>query len=158
MRSFLPARPERKTTLYRYFDEAGQLLYVGITSAQAYRSLQHAGTARWWDLAAKATFEHFDTRAAASAAERQAIENERPLYNTAFAVGRRFFIAIKEERLGSSCQRVWPPHYTVRQMERMGYTDDQIDAAMVGDKAERAVDELLFGLKRAGWPLLEEQP
>ena len=82
------------TTLYRIYgridgrDKDGLgpvgpcLLYVGITDHYDRRMAQHAEK-RWWDSITKITREEFETRDLAAAAERRAIETERPLYNKA---------------------------------------------------------------------------
>ena len=69
------------TTLYRFFDATGQLLYVGITGRQSRRARDHRRHASWWDLASAATFERFAYRSVALAAEREAIAAERPIHN-----------------------------------------------------------------------------
>lgn len=73
--------PTQKTTLYRYFDCDGQLLYVGITGNNLKRQSQHRRSAEWLDLAATATFQHYDDRASAEEAEKSAIRLECPVYN-----------------------------------------------------------------------------
>lgn len=71
----------RPTTLYRFFDAEGALLYVGITSVQRTRWHQHAATKEWWDQVSSATTEHFATRPEAETAENHAIEHEGPKHN-----------------------------------------------------------------------------
>lgn len=73
--------------LYRFFDAADQLLYVGITSAPSARWTFHryfaAGT--WWHAATRKTVRWFATREEAAAAELGAIRSEAPLWNSAGA-------------------------------------------------------------------------
>lgn len=69
------------TTLYRFFDADGALLYVGITKNGAQRWHEHSKSKEWWGRVASTTVEHYDTRAAALDAERAAIVAERPLFN-----------------------------------------------------------------------------
>lgn len=71
----------RETSLYRYFDAAGSLLYVGITSRRTGRSLQHASEKAWWSEVARCEWEHFATREEALHRERLAIANEYPKHN-----------------------------------------------------------------------------
>lgn len=72
------------TTLYRYYDEAGRLLYVGISNDALRRMGQHA--AKDWAPQVRSWHPvHFATRAEAEAAERHAIRTERPVYNIAHA-------------------------------------------------------------------------
>jgi predicted GIY-YIG superfamily endonuclease len=71
-----------KTTLYRYFDDTGQLLYVGITGDNTKRQSQHRRSSFWFGYIASATFEHFDTRQEAAQAEITAIQSEKPKHNS----------------------------------------------------------------------------
>jgi predicted GIY-YIG superfamily endonuclease len=72
-----------ETHLYRYYDEAGELLYVGVTGNLLKRQSQHRRNAEWFTTAASATFEHFESREMALEAESRAIKNENPKYNIA---------------------------------------------------------------------------
>jgi predicted GIY-YIG superfamily endonuclease len=71
------------TTLYRYFDSEGQLLYVGITGDNTKRQSQHRRSSFWFGEIAYATFEHFEERQKALEAEGKAIKDEKPLHNIA---------------------------------------------------------------------------
>ena len=68
-------------TVYRFFDAADRLLYIGITSSASARLAQHAGDKDWFPEVARASFEHFGSRSDALAAEKAAIVAERPAYN-----------------------------------------------------------------------------
>lgn len=67
--------------LYRFYDDAGVLLYVGITADPGSRFKQHQGDKPWWTEVAHIRIEQLPTRAAVLAAERTAIRDERPLWN-----------------------------------------------------------------------------
>lgn len=67
-------------TLYRHFDRTDVLLYIGITVNIGHRTTSHMKK-RWWKLVAHTSYEIYPTRAAALAAERDAIKAEKPLYN-----------------------------------------------------------------------------
>lgn len=69
------------TDLYRHFDKDGQLLYVGISFRAIIRQAAHRDKAPWWGDVASITVEKFPSRAAARAAEKKAIQEERPLHN-----------------------------------------------------------------------------
>lgn len=69
------------TALYRHFDKAGALLYVGISLSWPLRTKAHAQKSRWFDLVDKVEIERFPTREDALAAERDAIQRERPKFN-----------------------------------------------------------------------------
>ena len=83
--SVLMSTPEAiPTTLYRFYDAAGVLLYVGISSIGPVRWLGHQFR-DWWTLVATVTTEHFPDRAPALAAEVLAIKTEEPKYNIVHA-------------------------------------------------------------------------
>jgi predicted GIY-YIG superfamily endonuclease len=69
------------TSLYRFYDADGALLYVGITSRGPNRWQEHEAHRAWWALVASSRVEHFDDRDAAAAAERAAIRAEKPPHN-----------------------------------------------------------------------------
>lgn len=70
-----------RTSLYRHFNGAGELLYVGVSLSAIQRLGQHAEHADWFKSISRVTIEHCDTREAALAAERAAVIRERPLHN-----------------------------------------------------------------------------
>jgi hypothetical protein len=69
-----------KCALYRHFDAAGVLLYVGISKNAMCRLQGHSG-ASWYGALATMTVDHFDTRGAACEAEWRAIQSEGPVHN-----------------------------------------------------------------------------
>lgn len=70
------------TDLYRFFDAAGDLLYVGISVSAIQRASEHRADKGWWHEVASMTVEKVPgDRAAALEAERLAILNEGPRYN-----------------------------------------------------------------------------
>lgn len=75
-------RAKCPTTLYRHYDADGTLLYVGVSMTLLWRLTKHRKGSRWWRQVATIKVEHFDTRAAALAAELRAIKEERPKFNT----------------------------------------------------------------------------
>ena len=72
----------RRTCVYRCYDAAERLLYVGISMSLEGRLTKHRRTA-WWPEVAEITVQWFDGREAAKAAERAAIRDEAPLHNRA---------------------------------------------------------------------------
>ena len=70
----------RPTSLYRFFDQNHQLLYVGITYRIEPRFSQHRQE-KPWDQIATVTVEHHPTRDRALEAERAAIQSENPKWN-----------------------------------------------------------------------------
>lgn len=81
----LPPKARRGRTedhvLYRFFDAAGALLYVGITYDPPTRLSMHNVSQPWWGDWATSTMTRYDSRAELVAAEREAIKSEKPLYN-----------------------------------------------------------------------------
>lgn len=77
------AKAATSTALYRYYDAADVLLYVGMTGDLAERELEHIRDSTWMDFAARSTIERFPTRSEAEDAERDAIRDEAPLFNIA---------------------------------------------------------------------------
>lgn len=69
------------TTLYRAYNQADELLYVGISGDFLVRTKQHSVSSKWHKLAAKITLTHFETRSDAEQAEVEAIRSEKPLFN-----------------------------------------------------------------------------
>ncbi len=67
--------------MYRIFNDADELLYVGMTVDPGQRIGDHRGLKRWWQQVARITLTWFDDRPTAAAAELAAIRDERPLYN-----------------------------------------------------------------------------
>jgi hypothetical protein len=93
----------QKTTLYRYFDDAGRLLYVGITKNQFGRLEAHSKTQPWWTEVATANFVHLSTREIALESETFVIGTEFPKYNKAGPVlkeeGRAHMIELMSSSL-----------------------------------------------------------
>ena len=76
-----PDDSDRFTSLYRLYDQHGNLLYVGVTQSLIARMGQHRLTARWYRDVVRIDVQHFDDRAEAMAAETAAIQTESPRYN-----------------------------------------------------------------------------
>jgi predicted GIY-YIG superfamily endonuclease len=70
-----------RVALYRLFDAADHLLYVGITVNPAARFAEHARTKPWWPDVARRAVAWCDNRGIAKAAEAAAIKNEQPVHN-----------------------------------------------------------------------------
>ena len=74
-------RAEGETALYRYFDGAGDLLYVGIAVDPEMREKQHEKGSRWVQFSERREVEWFPSREQARQAERDAIQLEDPVFN-----------------------------------------------------------------------------
>jgi predicted GIY-YIG superfamily endonuclease len=66
--------------VYRMFNAAGDLLYIGCTTRPAHRFTDHQGKP-WFSTVATVTIEHFDDFDVAYCAEQTAIAAESPPYN-----------------------------------------------------------------------------
>ena len=71
----------RPHALYRFYDDTGALLYVGITHNPGARFPQHEKDKPWWNEVRGISIEQYPTRDAVLAAEQRAIRVENPRYN-----------------------------------------------------------------------------
>lgn len=71
---------QRQAAVYRLYDAAGTLLYIGSAYNPERRYRQH-GTKPWWPLVARRAKEWHQSKADAYAAEMAAIATERPAHN-----------------------------------------------------------------------------
>jgi hypothetical protein len=85
VREYIEARENGPTQLYRHYDDAGVLLYVGISLSTILRLSQHKTDSAWFGRISTIKIEHFATRRDAIAAEVRAVRDERPLHNIVFA-------------------------------------------------------------------------
>lgn len=69
--------------LYRAYDEASVLLYVGEAYNTLVRASGHLDGSHWWDRVRNLTVTPYPSKEAARAAEVIAIREEKPLYNVA---------------------------------------------------------------------------
>ncbi len=67
--------------VYRCYADDGRLLYIGITGSYAARMSTHASTSPWWPEVANITLEPCLSLTAARAAERLAVQAEKPEHN-----------------------------------------------------------------------------
>ena len=70
-----------KTALYRHYDAANRLLYVGISLSQSSRLEQHMQDSKWAADIATIKIEYFSSRNEAFHAEKTAIQAEYPIWN-----------------------------------------------------------------------------
>lgn len=71
----------KRTALYRLYDEDDRLLYVGIAFNPRVRCYHHKKHKPWWPSVARREVEWHDNRRQAEAAESAAIAAEKPRYN-----------------------------------------------------------------------------
>lgn len=73
--------PPVDTSVYLYYDKHDLLIYVGITHRGIVRNQEHSSKP-WWPYVTRQDVEHFDSRPAAEARERELIRQFRPPFNT----------------------------------------------------------------------------
>jgi predicted GIY-YIG superfamily endonuclease len=73
--------PTGRNALYRLYDSADVLLYVGISRYPSERFKEHAGDKAWWHHVTRHEIVWLDSRDEAVRAEAKAVTEERPLYN-----------------------------------------------------------------------------
>lgn len=85
------------TSVYRYYDRHGLLIYVGITKQGIGRNRQHNGKAEWWQHVVRQEVDHYDSRPAAAKCEKELIGAFRPpfnkQYNADYAATRHAYLA-----------------------------------------------------------------
>lgn len=86
--------------LYRFFDEAGALLYVGVTNNPRTRFRDHRAYSPWWHKSTTITLTRFKSRTELEAAELTAIRTEHPKYNRAHVEHS----AVQSVRIGERSQ------------------------------------------------------
>ena len=91
------------TSVYKYFDKGGILLYVGITGAGVLRQRQHNQSKEWWKFVSRQLVEHFKSRSTAHKREVALIQQFNPpfnkQYNKQHAAARRFYLDMAEGRV-----------------------------------------------------------
>ncbi|CAL9646934.1 type II toxin-antitoxin system prevent-host-death family antitoxin [Streptomyces sp. enrichment culture] len=77
-----------RTALYRLFDAADTLLYIGISHQPEVRFAQHSKLKEWWPRVVRREVEWFDDRPTAAKAEEEAIRAEDPEHNGTYSPRR----------------------------------------------------------------------
>lgn len=126
--------------VYRCYDEAGRLLYVGHSGDLRERASAHRKFAAWWPLMATTRLVGpFPSKEAARAAERAAIEREAPRHNTQCNVNA--------PTLTDAERRLEVAQRDYRQCFRYGYALDEVRARRLG----HVVDRLIAQIKQEAW-------
>ena len=120
--------------LYRCRDASGRLLYAGVSAEPLRRAGQHAYSADWAGMLARIDVDWFQSRAAALAAEAEAIRDDAPLFNDQHSGDRPTYEidnTIRPKAVRGACQ---VPLHVWRQMAEDGLTPAQA-AEKVGKTA-----------------------
>lgn len=138
------------TTLYRLYDEGGDLLYVGISTRPLQRVREHSKGQTWWTEVASQTFQHYPTRTEAAAAELAAIKSENPKHNIVGRstapvrhlsnVGQRVYARRADRRAGPArffCHDRWGQDRTSDELHLVW----EIDYAAVSDDYLQGADD-----------------
>ena len=91
------------TSVYRYYDSAGVLLYVGITNRGSARNEEHDRSKDWWPYVTRQEVSHYRSRAAAANVERETIRQYRPPFNVQHNVDH---VAVREAYLAFRAKHV----------------------------------------------------
>ncbi|MBJ7591525.1 GIY-YIG nuclease family protein [Aeromonas veronii] len=86
------------TELYRHFDGEGRLLYIGVSLSAARRLSQHMYKSEWAADITDIKVERFPTRQEALDAERNAIINEKPIWNIVYRKSELSVKPVKNKR------------------------------------------------------------
>lgn len=97
------------TSVYRYYDAHGVLLYVGITSRGMTRQHEHNQAQPWWTHVVRQEVDHHPTRLLAGAAEKRLIREHRPPYNVQHNPDHRALRAQYEAFVAGVGDTVWAP-------------------------------------------------
>ncbi|WDZ87172.1 hypothetical protein [Micromonospora cathayae] len=136
------------TCLYRFFDRAGRLLYIGITVNPQSRFAAHSDDKPWWPEVdhSRTRLVWFDTRPEAEKVELIAVRDERPLHNvvTADINGRPTFI--------KDPNRPWGRPPTVLTLHQEEQLQAAVEASEQADEADRKLWEAIKAARAAGVP------
>lgn len=95
--------------LYRMFNTADELLYVGVTLRPVARLRDHSKDKDWWSEVATIRLQSFPNRTLLLEAERAAIVSERPRFNVVLnGLPRRRWYSIEEVAESMCGDTKWP--------------------------------------------------
>lgn len=120
--------------LYRFFAADDTLLYIGLTVNPGRRLDKHRATQPWWPDVARVELERFPDHQTLRAAEREAIEAEKPLHN----------IRMNGVTIHRGIRVVWPCHVCASPVEDGdGYLTVSYREIFAYQDAQEAFDEML---------------
>lgn len=143
-------------TVYRAYDAAGTLLYVGVAESWTRRCVQHASDKPWWGQVARMELEHFDDRLAAAQREATLIRDRRPRHNIVIPTQPPESIAHQSRRDPASAVLHW-----ARRTGRATFSERDAFQALRGQSWCGTVDDLraaLLAMTRLGWASRQPEP
>jgi predicted GIY-YIG superfamily endonuclease len=130
----------RPHVLYRMYDAARRLLYVGITMNVPARMADHRGEKPWWSEISTIELQHFTTRKEVELAEKKAIRTERPAFNVMHV--------LREKQEGKGSRRVTPMRSL--QMDDRPWAELGRCAEAIGSTRSAVIRDLVLWYIR--WP------
>jgi predicted GIY-YIG superfamily endonuclease len=82
-----PPMPDQPQWLYRLFDSEGRLIYIGVSDSVWRRVKEHERDQAWGPDIAQVRRQRYPGRAAVLAAEKRAIQIEKPVHNIVHNAG-----------------------------------------------------------------------
>ncbi|MFB7574641.1 hypothetical protein [Streptomyces sp. NPDC056165] len=110
-----------RNSVYRFYAQDGQPLYIGVSSCLALRLADHRLQAPWWSLAEYIAVSCYGSYQAAAVAEVAAIKAERPIFNRqGLKARKRMELRFSEgaEHIAAEFHRIAPPDL-VRELARL---------------------------------------
>jgi predicted GIY-YIG superfamily endonuclease len=87
----------RRTAVYRLYDRAGALLYVGITTNPQTRFRDHENEKFWWHLVAREEVRWYSSRPEAEDVEGEALTRDHPRFDSTARMGSGWRVQAREE-------------------------------------------------------------
>lgn len=137
-----PGSPERATSVYRYYDDFGILIYVGITRQGMGRNVQHNHKADWWGYVSSQEVEHYPNRQQAAEREKALIRRYRPPFNKQHNIGYQEL----REAYTAVATTPWVHADPIELYKRLG-------KMLPLDVVNREPRELVLGSRRDHFPL-----
>jgi predicted GIY-YIG superfamily endonuclease len=140
---------DRKTYLYRVYDDKQQLIYVGISLSFFSRLQQHKKNSIWFDKMASVTLTSYATREEAIFAEATAISSENPQMNVMRPRSKELELAQKVLADRSRAERkVWVQtdasrDFLIERVVRFEVLYTQAEAANTLNLTRKALDKLI---------------
>jgi len=90
----MPEIEIKKTAVYKHKNEKGEIIYVGVATSAAQRSIQHLNASEWKEEIVTIDVEWMPNRLAAEVKEIELIKELRPKYNKTYNDGLHVDLAV----------------------------------------------------------------